>query len=124
MITALGATAWVIAANQGIKDEIIAYFENGDAEGLFSYCSDDVLLIMFEEQEYDSKNAVKESLASFFEQYPPKTFKVRHFGKSEKKNSFYMIGILQTTDQVFRVSIMIDNDKIEDINIDFEKPNG
>ena len=124
MIIAAGATAWVVVANQGIKDKIITYFENGDTEGLSTYCSDDVVLIMYEEQEYETKTVVKENLQAFFKQYPPKTFKVRHYGKSEKKSSFYIVGILQTTEQVFRVNIMIDNDKIEDININFEKPIG
>ena len=122
MIIAVGGMAWVIAANQGIKDEIIAYFEAGDAEGLAAYCSDDVVLIMYEKEEYESKETIKKTLQSFFEQYPPKTFKIRHYGKSGKKDAFYMIGILQTAGEVFRVNIMIDNEKIEDININFQEP--
>jgi hypothetical protein len=124
MVIAVGGMAWVVTNNQGIKEKIVAYFEAGDADGIVAYCSDDFVLLMYDKQEYETKVTVKKSLYAFFEQYPPKTFKIRHYGKSEKKNAFYMIGILQTTEEVFRVTIMIDNDKIEDISIYFEKPIG
>ena len=122
LLFGVGGTALVLTSNQGIKEKIIDYFETGNVEGLSTLLSEDVILTLYDKEEFENKNAVNKKVKAFFEQYPPESFKVRHYGKSIRKNCFYMVGVLQTTQEVFRVTIMIDNEKIEDININFEHP--
>lgn len=122
LLFGMGGTAWILSSNQGIKDKIIACFKTGSVEKISASLSEDIFLTLFDEEEFESKQAVEKKLTDFFEQFPPKDFKIKHQGTSVKGNSFYLIGLLHTTENVFRVRLTIDNKMIEDINIIFEKP--
>ncbi len=115
-------TAGFFLFGQGIKDKISHSFETGNVQKMAPYFSESILLTMYDDQEYEGTSDVSQKLSSFFEQYPSKDFKTLHYRKKEHKNSFYMVGIYQATEEVFRINVLIYNEKIDDINISFESP--
>jgi hypothetical protein len=120
----LGATSLIYALQQSAKDKIIHGFNIGDAELIASFCEKESLLELFDAEEYEGKTSIKKRLEDFFTQYPPRSFKVQHEGGKDHPGKDYIIGVLQSEGEVFRVTLAIKHKILTDINIIFEAPAG
>jgi len=112
-LSTIGATTLVVVFNPNLRDIIIKSFTKGDVETLSTCFTEDVFLELFDKEEYNDLRPVKDRLRTFFEAYPPKYFKIKHESSAaHKKNA----------EEVFRVNISIEEEKIKDISIIFETP--
>lgn len=117
-----GTTTVAVLSEQSLKDEIVRSFSTGDIQSLTQSFADDILLELFDKDEYEDPSEIEKRLDTFFKKYPPKKFTIKHEGGAGHQKYSYLIGILQTKEEVFRVSFTMEADKISNINIIFEVP--
>ena len=120
----LGATSLIYALQQSAKDKVIRGFNTGDAELIASLCDDFSLLELFDSEEYEGQSAIQTRLEQFFDQYPPRSFKIRHEGGQGHQDKDYLIGVLQCEGEVFRVTVALDKKIVVNIGVIFEPPAG
>ena len=97
-------------SSQTISKDIISAFEKGDSKKLSEHLNHNLELNILGKQQMVSRNQATRLLKEFFENHPPKSFKVTYEGT--KQGSKYGIGELKTIDSKFRVNLyFISQDK-------------
>ena len=98
------ALAWMSFTD--ITDEISLAFKAGNAEAIIKHCANQVDLTILDNNNMYARAEAKSKLNAFFDQYPPKDFRIIHQGES-KSGLQYTIGTLITETKQFRVSFYI-----------------
>lgn len=88
-----------------IPDEIILSLRNGNASKLASHFSQNIELVVLDNENVYSKAHAQQVISNFFKKYPPQSFTVIHQGG--KDGSSYAIGNLQVNNDKFRVYFLI-----------------
>ena len=108
------ATSVVIASCLSLKGQdgsydvfnpISKYIEQGDAEKLSAWFSDNLEVTIFSSSNDSSRNQAKQILKSFFRSYTPRTFKISH--KAGRPNMKYALGTLTAGGEMFLVTIFV-----------------
>jgi Domain of unknown function (DUF4783) len=94
-------------AQTGVINEISMAIKTGNAKAVARYFDSNVELTLPDEEGFFSKAQSEQVLKKFFQQYPPKDFKVMHQGESDG-DARYVIGTLTTqSNQEFRTLIYL-----------------
>lgn len=109
-IIALAATLWspdTSAQNQGndVFNSIAKYIEQGDADRLSAWFSDNLEISIFSRSNDSSRNQAKQIIKSFFKSYTPRSFKITH--KAGRPNMKYALGSLTAGGEIFVVTIFV-----------------
>ncbi len=88
-----------------IPPDIISSFNNGDASRLSNYLNDNVELVLGNNNNVYSKQQTLTILTDFFKKNKVNSFQVLHQG--EKETSNFIIGTLKTSNDDFRVYILM-----------------
>ncbi|HOK36575.1 MAG TPA: DUF4783 domain-containing protein [Paludibacteraceae bacterium] len=93
------------AQTTAIPPDIISSFNNGDASRLSNYLNDNVELVLGNNNNVYSKQQTLTILSDFFKKNKVNGFQVLHQG--EKETSNFIIGTLKTSNDDFRVYILM-----------------
>ena len=88
-----------------VPDEIIFSLKTGNASKLAKHFSDNVELMVLENENVYSKAHAQQVMSDFFKKYPPSNFTIIHQGG--KDDSSYAIGTLKVENNKFRVYFLI-----------------
>ncbi len=105
---------------QDPHEAITAALEKGDVETLKSFFDEEIELIIGEEHYIFNEVETQKALEDFFAQNKPEKFTEIHRGESKNKKGVFIIGELRTDAAIFRVRLLIDRDKI--VELEFEEP--
>ncbi|MBP5690147.1 MAG: DUF4783 domain-containing protein [Bacteroidales bacterium] len=107
ILTLLAAPLSLRAQNDGydIFKPISSYLGSGDVKHLGVWFDDTLELTLLTRSINSSKNQAEKSLTSFFNTYPPTSFKVVY--KVSKSNMKYCTGILKAGRDTFDVTIFL-----------------
>ena len=94
----------VQAQTSSIPNEIVSALSNGDANRLSAYLNDNVELFIENKNDIYSHQQAVSILNDFFHRFKVSDFKVIHQGNRD--NSSFIIGILSTATENFRVYIL------------------
>ena len=97
--------AMVNMAFAQIPDDVIVSLKSGSAAKLASHFSDNVELVVLENENVYSKAHAQQVIDDFFKKYPPQNFTIIHQGGKDGSN--YAIGNLQVNNEKFRVYFLI-----------------
>lgn len=92
-------------ASAQIPDDVIVSLKSGNAAKLAAHFSDNVELVVLDNENVYSKAHAQQVLGDFFKKYPPKNFTIIHQGGKDGSN--YAIGNLQVASEKFRVYFLI-----------------
>ena len=98
----------VCASSQTAGDvftPIAKYIENGDAESLSAWFSDNLEVAIFAKTNDASRNQAKQIMKSFFKTYTPRSFRLSH--KAGRPNMKYALGVLSAGGEMFQVTIFV-----------------
>ena len=84
---------------------IAKYIENGDAESLSAWFSDNLEVAIFAKTNDASRNQAKQNMKSFFKTYTPRSFRLSH--KAGRPNMKYALGVLSAGGEMFQVTIFV-----------------
>lgn len=84
---------------------ITKYMEQGDAESLSAWFSDNLEVSIFSRTNDASRNQAKQIIKSFFKSYTPRSFRVSH--KAGRPNMKYALGVLSAGGEMFQVTIFV-----------------
>lgn len=101
----IGFSAVTTISTAQIPDEIILSLKNGNAVKLASHFSQNIELVVLDNENVYSKAHAQKVISDFFKKYPPQNFTIIHQGG--KDDSSYAIGNLQVKDDKFRVYFLI-----------------
>lgn len=90
---------------QTIPDYVIAGLKTGNAQQLAQNFSENVELVILDDDNVYSKAHAQQVIADFFKKYPPKDFSLIYQGG--KEDSSYAIGNLQVESEKFRVYFLV-----------------
>jgi len=93
------------AQTSSVPSDIISAFKDGDANRLSAYLNDNVELVMENNNNIFSKQQTLTILSDFFKKNKVNGFQVLHQG--EKETSNFIIGTLKTSNDDFRVYILM-----------------
>lgn len=97
----------LFAQNQA-ADDIANLLKTGNASGLSAYFMNNVDLTILNNDDVYSKNQATQMTKRFFDENAPKSFTIKHEGKS-KLDDHYRIGTLATSNGEFRVTYFLKN---------------
>ena len=84
---------------------IAKYIENGDAEKLSAWFSDNLEITIFSDSNDSSRNQARQIMRSFFNTYTPRSFEITH--KAGRSNMKYALGQLNAGGEAFLVTIFV-----------------
>ena len=84
---------------------IAKYIENGDAESLSAWFSDNLEVAIFAKTNDASRNQAKQIMKSFFKSYTPRSLRLSH--KAGRPNMKYALGVLSAGGEMFQVTIFV-----------------
>lgn len=84
---------------------ISKYLEQGDAEKLSAWFSDNLEVTIFSNANEYSRNQACQLLKSFFKSYTPRSFEIAH--KAGRTNMKYALGTLTAGGEHFMVTIFV-----------------
>lgn len=105
LLIILTVIAFGSSATAQIPDEIIFSLKTGNAAKLASHFSQNVELVILENENVYSKAHAQQVINDFFKKYPPQDFSIIHQGGKEGSN--YAIGNLKVDNEKFRVYFLI-----------------
>lgn len=92
-------------AGQKVPENVLMGFKTGNAQELSKNFSDNIELVVLDNDNVYSKAHARQIVADFFEDYPPQDFTLIHQGG--KENTSYAIGNLHVQNEKFRVYFLI-----------------
>lgn len=104
-ILALALAIPLTSSAQTIPDYVIVGLKTGNAQQLAQNFSDNVELVILDDDNVYSKAHAQQVIADFFKKYPPKDFSIIYQGGKEE--SSYAIGNLQVQNEKFRVYFLV-----------------
>ncbi len=102
----LGAFSYQVSAQETEKAGIAAAIEAGNAGDLGAFLAESLDLTLIDQEDVYSQNQAQVIINRFFSQNKPKSFEIKHEGKSKLKD-FYYIGELKTDKGDFRVTFFL-----------------
>lgn len=102
------------------NDKIGKYLATGNVEELSKYFSEDSTIEFPNHMDAAGVEDCKQRLTNFFFNHPPKKFVIKHQGKSPGGKGAYMIGILITANENFRIVTEMKKEKISCMMIQTE----
>ncbi|MDA3879192.1 MAG: DUF4783 domain-containing protein [Prolixibacteraceae bacterium] len=90
---------------QNIPDYVIVSLKTGNAQQLSKNFSDNIELVILDDDNVYSKAHAQQVIADFFKKYPPQDFSLIYQGGKEE--SSYAIGNLQVQNEKFRVYFLV-----------------
>ena len=105
LILVIGFISFGSMASAQIPDDVIVSLKSGNAAKLAAHFSDNVELVVLDNENVYSKAHAQQVLSDFFKKYPPKNFTIIHQGGKDGAN--YAIGNLQVSNEKFRVYFLI-----------------
>lgn len=99
---------WAFAANgqAAEKEGISQAIRSGNAKTLSTYFTKTVDITLKDVEDVYSKDQAEVILKGFFSENSPKSFSVKHEGKS-KRDDYYYIGDLATSKGTYRLSFFL-----------------
>ncbi|MFA9391397.1 MAG: DUF4783 domain-containing protein [Prolixibacteraceae bacterium] len=88
-----------------IPNDVILSLKSGNAAKLAAHFSDNVELVVLDNENVYSKAHAQQVISDFFKKYPPQNFSIIHQGGKDGSN--YAIGNLQVENEKFRVYFLI-----------------
>jgi hypothetical protein len=107
LLLLISLTLVTVVSPAQVPDEIIQGLKTGNAKIISDYFSQNVELVILENDNVYSKSQAQQIVTNFFAKYRPESFNVFH--QSGKEDSKYLIGNLKTNAGVFRVYIYLIN---------------
>lgn len=107
--------------NISLPSGITAAINKGDAGSLSVFFNSSIDLVILGRESMCSKSQAEQIMRDFFNKYPNQGFEVLFEGG--KENSKYAIGRYTTTNQIFRVYILIKAQIIHQIRIEKDDAN-
>lgn len=98
-------------------DEIVAALKSGKSSELVKYFDDKVSIKLINQEDVLSKPQAEANLKYFFEKHPVKNFTGSH-ASTVNNSQQYITGTLETTNEKFRVSILIRRNLISQFRIE------
>jgi hypothetical protein len=92
-------------AGQKVPESVLMGLKTGNAQELSKNFSDNIELVVLDNDNVYSKAHARQIVADFFEDYPPQDFTLIHQGG--KENTSYAIGNLHVQNEKFRVYFLI-----------------
>ena len=92
-----------IVSSQDITKQVVSAFEKGDAKKLSSYLNDNLEIKLLETKQMVSRNQATRILQEFFNEHPPKSFKITYEGT--KQGTEYEIGEYKSNGTMYRVNL-------------------
>ena len=109
LMSAIALAACLSARGQDDSYDVFVpiskYIEQGDAEKLSAWFSDNLEVTIFSNSNDSSRNQAKQIIKSFFRSYTPRTFKISH--KAGRPNMKYALGTLTAGGEMFLVTIFV-----------------
>jgi len=99
-----------------LKQAIIAGFKTGNSTLLSTYFAQNIDIALLNKENLYSKSQAVQVLKTFFTEHKPSNFVINHEGQS--KQTKYFIGVLTTTNGVFRITINTKSDLISRLTIE------
>jgi hypothetical protein len=111
-----------LAFSQSVeKDGISQAIQKGDAHDLAAYFSASIDLTLLDNEDVYSDKQAEVIFNQFFADNKPKTFELKHEGKS-KVEDYYYIGVLKTTNGDYRLTFFLKKEasafKVKQIRIE------
>jgi ribosome biogenesis GTPase A len=100
-----------------MSDEIVTALKQGKSSDLVKYFDEKVSIKLINQEDVLSKSQAEANLKYFFEKHPVKNFSSSHVS-SVNNSSQYITGTLETTNEKFRVSILIRRNLITQFRIE------
>jgi hypothetical protein len=92
-------------SGQKVPESVLMGLKTGNAQELSKNFSDNIELVVLDNDNVYSKAHARQILADFFKNYPPQDFTLIHQGG--KENTSYAIGNLHVQNEKFRVYFLI-----------------
>ncbi len=102
--------------NQADINGIVTKMRSGDAAGIATYFDSNVEMSLLGD-DASSKSAATTKIKSFFGNYSPSGFTIKHEGTAPN-GSQYVIGNLTTSKGDYRAYIVVNGDKIQELTIE------
>ena len=103
-----------------VFNPIAKYLEQGDADRLSAWFSDNLEVTIFATSNDSSRNQARQIMKSFFKSYTPRSFEISHM--AGRANMKYALGTLNAGGEMFQVTIFVnlkdDTYKIQHIKIE------
>ncbi|MGC8802669.1 MAG: DUF4783 domain-containing protein [Bacteroidales bacterium] len=100
---------------EGVKDA----FRTGSAKEMAQFLEDKVALTLPDDDDIYTKHEVQKKLSAFFFANKPISFTIQFEGGKDVNQ--YAIGILKTTNESFRVSLLLRSNRISQLRIEKEE---
>lgn len=101
-LSCAGASAQI---SGDVFNPVAKYIEQGDAESLSAWFSDNLEVSIFSRVNDASRNQAKQIMKSFFKTYTPRSFRISH--KAGRPNMKYALGLLSAGGEMFQVTIFV-----------------
>jgi hypothetical protein len=88
-----------------VFNPISKYLEQGDADKLSAWFSDNLEVTIFSDSNDSSRNQARQIMKSFFRSYTPRSFEITH--KAGRSNMKYALGTLNAGGERFMVTIFV-----------------
>ena len=100
-----------------ITDEIVSALKQGKSSELVKYFEEKVSIKLINQEDVLSKSQAEANLKYFFEKHPVKNFSGSHTSTVNNSQQ-YITGTLETSNEKFRVSILIRRNLISQFRIE------
>jgi hypothetical protein len=100
-----------------VTDEIVSALKQGKSSELVKYFEEKVSIKIINQEDVLSRSQAEANLKYFFEKHPVKSFSSSHVSSSNN-SSQYITGTLETTNEKFRVSILIRRNLVSQFRIE------
>jgi len=100
-----------------ITDEIVSALKQGKSSELVKYFDEKVSIKLINQEDVLSKSQAEANLKYFFEKHPVKSFTGSHTSTVNNSQQ-YITGTLETSNEKFRVSILIRRNLISQFRIE------
>lgn len=111
ILLALSLCTNVVAQGEALNASILKAFSEGDAKGLSNHFSENIAIELRGLEKVYAKNQATQVLQTFFNRTQPKSFELRHDGRSAKMGAKFNIGMLRTSQGAFRVTYLLKPDE-------------
>lgn len=98
-----------------LKAKLIDGLKSGDAAVFAPYFGQEVTLTILDDMNSYTPQEARRRIETFFQNYPPQSFQERHEGSSATGASQYLIGNLRTSSRTFRVYVLFQNNRIQEM---------
>jgi hypothetical protein len=100
-----------------VSEDIVLALKQGKSSELVKYFDEKVSVKLINQEDVLSKSQAEANIKYFFEKHPVKSFTSSHIS-SPNNSSQYITGTLETSNEKFRVSILIRRNLVSQFRIE------